>query len=124
MPAKKPPSSTSASSRMRASSMSCVPKGAPPDPWARSPPSPSSWKARRGYALSEEVPTPMTDNGESKTSAWNIPEFRPDLAFPKLTEEMVERLGSYGREETLPANIPLFTYGERQGDMFVVVDGE
>ena len=66
----------------------------------------------------------MTDNGESKTSAWNTPEFRPDLAFPKLTEEMVERLGSYGREETLPANVPLFTYGERQVDMFVVLDGE
>jgi thioredoxin reductase (NADPH) len=67
---------------------------------------------------------PMTDNGESKTSAWNVPDFRPDLAFPKLTEEMVERLGSYGREETLPANVPLFTHGERQVDMFVVLDGE
>ena len=66
----------------------------------------------------------MPDNGESKTSAWNVPDFRPDLAFPKLTEEMVERLGSYGREETLPANVPLFTYGERQVDMFVVLDGE
>ena len=67
---------------------------------------------------------PMTNNGESKTSAWNVPDFRPDLAFPKLTEEMVERLGSYGREETLPANVPLFTHGERQVDMFVVLDGE
>src|SRR6202051_1652160 len=66
----------------------------------------------------------MTDNGESKTSAWNTQEFRPALASPKLTEEMVERLGSYGREETLPANIPLFTHGERQVDMFVVLDGE
>ena len=66
----------------------------------------------------------MTDDGESKTSAWNVPDFRPDLAFPKLTEEMVERLGSYGREETLPANVPLFTHGERQVDMFVVLDGE
>jgi thioredoxin reductase (NADPH) len=33
----------------------------------------------------------------------DTPDFRPDLAFPKLTEEMVERLGSYGREEMLPA---------------------
>jgi len=66
----------------------------------------------------------MTDNGESKTSAWNTPDFRPDLAFPKLTEEMVGRLRSYGREETLPANVPLFTHGERQVDMFVVLDGE
>jgi thioredoxin reductase (NADPH) len=66
----------------------------------------------------------MADNGESKTSAWNTPDFRPDLAFPKLTEEMVERLASYGREETFPANVPLFTHGERQVDMFVVLDGE
>ncbi len=66
----------------------------------------------------------MTDNGESKSSAWNTPDFRPDLAFPKLTEEMVERVRSYAREETLPANVPLFTRGERQVDMFVVLDGE
>jgi thioredoxin reductase (NADPH) len=66
----------------------------------------------------------MTDNEESKTSAWNNPEFRPDLAFAKLTEEMVERMGSYGREETFPPNVPLFTHGERQVDMFVVLDGQ
>ena len=57
----------------------------------------------------------MADNGESKPSAWNNPEFRPDLAFPKLTEEMVERLLSYGREETFPANITLFTPGGAAG---------
>jgi len=66
----------------------------------------------------------MTDNAESKTSTWNNPDFRPDLAFAKLTEEMVERMGSYGREEIFPANVPLFTHGERQVDMFVVLDGE
>ena len=37
---------------------------------------------------------------------------------------MVERLGFYGREESFPANVPLFTPGERQVDMFVVLDGE
>ena len=66
----------------------------------------------------------MTDYGESKSSAWNTPDFRPDLAYPKLTEEMVERVRSYAREETLPANVPLFTRGERQVDMFVVLDGQ
>jgi thioredoxin reductase (NADPH) len=66
----------------------------------------------------------MTDNGDSKSSAWNTPDFRPDLAYPKLTEEMVERVRSYAREETFPANVPLFTRGERQVDMFVVLDGE
>jgi thioredoxin reductase (NADPH) len=66
----------------------------------------------------------MTDNVEPKPSAWNNPDFRPDLAFAKLTEEMVERIGSYGREEIFPANVPLFTHGERQVDMFVVLDGQ
>jgi thioredoxin reductase (NADPH) len=50
--------------------------------------------------------------------------FRPDLAFANLTKEMVERVGSYGREETFPTNVPLFTHGERQVDMFVALDGE
>jgi len=66
----------------------------------------------------------MTDDGDSRSSVWNTPDFRPDLAFPKLTEEMVERVRSYAREETLPANVPLFTRGERQVDMFVVLDGQ
>ena len=66
----------------------------------------------------------MTSNEESATSAWNTPDFRADLAFAKLTEEMVERMGSYGRVEIVPANVPLFTHGERQVDMFVVLDGE
>jgi thioredoxin reductase (NADPH) len=66
----------------------------------------------------------MTDKDKTETSAWNTPDFRPDLAFPKLTEEMVERLLSYGREETVPANVSLFTFGDRQVDMFVVLDGE
>ncbi len=66
----------------------------------------------------------MTDDGKTKSSAWNNPDFRPDLAFAKLTEEMIERLRAYGREESFPANVLLFTHGERQVDMFVVLDGE
>src|ERR1700747_3177218 len=37
---------------------------------------------------------------------------------------MVERLRPYGREETLPENLLLFAPGDRQVDMFVVLDGE
>ena len=66
----------------------------------------------------------MLENENSHNSAWNVPDFRPELAFPKLTEEMVERLRAYGREETVPANHSLFHRGERQIDMFVVLDGE
>jgi thioredoxin reductase (NADPH) len=65
----------------------------------------------------------MADKGND-ASAWSVPEFRPDLAFPKLTEDMVERMRAYGHEETFPANVPLFTHGERQVDLFVVLDGD
>jgi thioredoxin reductase (NADPH) len=51
-------------------------------------------------------------------------DFRRDLAFPTLTEEMVQRLQGYGREETVPANVTLYTPGDRETDMFVVLDGE
>ena len=62
--------------------------------------------------------------GNRNPLASNIPDFRPELAFPRLTEEMVERLRPYGREEVLPENLLLFTAGDRQIDMFVVLDGE
>lgn len=66
----------------------------------------------------------MSEEANNQAKAWNVPDFRPELAFPQLTEEMVERLRPYGREETFPANYPLFTHAERHVDMFVVLDGE
>ena len=50
--------------------------------------------------------------------------FRPDLAFPKLSGEMLQRLGSYGQEETVPKDTLLYTYGDRDTDMVVVLSGE
>jgi thioredoxin reductase (NADPH) len=49
--------------------------------------------------------------------------FRSDLAFQTLTEEMVRRLKGYGREEIVPQNVTLYTHGDRDSDMFVVLDG-
>jgi thioredoxin reductase (NADPH) len=66
----------------------------------------------------------MADKEKSPTSVSIDPEFRLDLAYPRLTEEMVERLHAYGQVETFPANVLLFSQGERQVDMFVVLDGE
>ncbi len=65
----------------------------------------------------------MVDEVKNDISAWNTPDFRPDLAFPTLTAEMVERLRAYGHEQTFPANFLLFGHGARQVDMFVVLDG-
>jgi thioredoxin reductase (NADPH) len=64
------------------------------------------------------------DQGNSHSNPWSVPDFRPELAFPKFTEDMVERLHAYGQEETFAANVTLFTPGERQVDLFVVLDGE
>jgi thioredoxin reductase (NADPH) len=50
-------------------------------------------------------------------------DFRRDLAFQTLTDEMVQRLRGYGREEIVPENVTLYTTGDRDTDMFVVLDG-
>jgi thioredoxin reductase (NADPH) len=49
--------------------------------------------------------------------------FRPEMAFPSLTEEMVTRLRAYGHEETLAAWTVLWSRGEREVDMFVILEG-
>ena len=51
-------------------------------------------------------------------------QFRTDLAFPRLSEEMLQRIVSYGHEETVAENTQLYTYGDRDTDMFVVLNGE
>jgi thioredoxin reductase (NADPH) len=65
-------------------------------------------------AMSDEqktgIPTPMTP-------------FRPEMAFPFLTEEMVVRLRAYGREEAVDAGVRLWSRGEREVDLFVVLHG-
>jgi thioredoxin reductase (NADPH) len=52
------------------------------------------------------------------------PDFRWELAFPELNEEMVERLRGYGDQETFSAGTRLYTHGDCRIDMFVVLDGE
>ena len=51
-------------------------------------------------------------------------DFRWELAFPDLTEDIVARLQAYGNQESFPAGAVLYTHGERKIDMFVVLDGE
>ena len=52
--------------------------------------------------LGEETLPSMPNEEQGKFSAWSVPDPRPDLAFPKLTEEMVERLRPFGLERDLP----------------------
>jgi thioredoxin reductase (NADPH) len=54
---------------------------------------------------------------------WVGADFRPELAFPHLTEDMIDRLRPYGTEERIRSGETLFTYGERVSDLFVILDG-
>jgi thioredoxin reductase (NADPH) len=53
-----------------------------------------------------------------------MPAFRPEMAFPALSDEMIERLHEYGREEIFPPETALFARGQREVDMFVVLEGK
>jgi thioredoxin reductase (NADPH) len=55
--------------------------------------------------------------------ASSVPPFRPDLAYPDLTYEMIDRLRAYGTVETVPDRTTLFVRDERQVDMFVIIEG-
>jgi len=64
-----------------------------------------------------------TQSNESPPTKEITPDFRRDLAFPTLSEEMVQRLRGYGQEEIVPQGAILYTQGDRNSDMFVVLDG-
>ncbi len=51
------------------------------------------------------------------------PYAREAQTYPRLTEEMIERIAPYGREQTLKAGAPLFERGDRAVDFFVVREG-
>ncbi len=50
-------------------------------------------------------------------------DFHWELSFPELTEEMTERLHSYGGRESFPAGTLLYSVGDRKVDMFVILEG-
>jgi thioredoxin reductase (NADPH) len=54
---------------------------------------------------------------------WVGTDFRHDLAFPELDEDMLARIRPYGRLENFTAGTILFTYGDREVDMFVILEG-
>ncbi len=49
--------------------------------------------------------------------------FRSEMAFPFLTDEMLVRLASYGKEVSCAAGTALWIRGEREVDFFVVLVG-
>ncbi len=72
----------------------------------------------------EFIPADLAASPEPVSSFNPNAEFRSDLAFPILSGEMLQRIGPYGQEETVPKDTCLYTYGDRDTDMFVVLTGE
>ena len=70
------------------------------------------------FGPSDDAQLIESSSGQAKGA-----DFRRDLAFPTLSAEMVQRLKSYGREETVSENTILYRQGDRDTDMFVVLDG-
>lgn len=48
---------------------------------------------------------------------------RPELAYPLLTEDMVNRLRGYGCEQMIPASTSICAAGTRDVDMYVILEG-
>jgi thioredoxin reductase (NADPH) len=67
----------------------------------------------------EEVATPAPVSPFNPNA-----DYRGDLAFPLLSAEVLQRIASYGQEETVAKDTCLYTYGDRDTDMFVVLTGE
>ena len=61
---------------------------------------------------------------EPSSSSNSDAAFRHDLAFPRLSDEMLQRLRSYGQEESVPEDACLYTYGDRDTHMIVILSGE
>ena len=53
----------------------------------------------------------------------DFPAFRPEMAFPPLTDAMVETIRGYASEVAAPAGVTIFACGDRGTDLFVIVEG-
>lgn len=61
--------------------------------------------------------------GNKEAKVTNIPRFQPELAFPKLNEGMIDRIRRFGEIEYRTKGERLFSQGERDTDLFVVLSG-
>ncbi len=65
----------------------------------------------------------MPDRTETSAAVPVLTTFRAEMAFPFLTDEMLVRLANYGREVVCDAGTGLWTSGEREVDLFVILEG-
>jgi thioredoxin reductase (NADPH) len=56
-------------------------------------------------------------------AAFDVPSFRPEMAFPYFTEDMIRCIRSYGTEAEYDNGAQVSMAGQREADMFVVLTG-
>lgn len=56
-------------------------------------------------------------------TAFDVPSFKPEMAFPCFTEDMIRCIRSYGTEAEYGNGTQVSTAGQREADMFVVLTG-
>ena len=65
----------------------------------------------------------LPESIDTATLAPSDPYRRAEQTFPKLTEEQLERIATYGVRESLAKGTATFTRGERSVDFFAIVRG-
>src|ERR1700761_1167536 len=75
------------------------------------------------FTIRRNLEARMFDEDNDAITPANVPKFRPDLAYPTLTDQMLARIRGYGQEFTYDPGTKLFERGGRKVDLFVVVRG-
>lgn len=65
----------------------------------------------------------MTNALSDASSLLDFPAFRPEMAFPLLTDDMIESIRGYASEVMEPAGTSIFSRGQHDIDLFVVLQG-
>jgi thioredoxin reductase (NADPH) len=60
---------------------------------------------------------------DDRAQVTNIPRFQPELAFPVLSPDMLQRVQRYGSIEEVEEGERLFSQGSRDTDLYVVLEG-
>jgi len=63
------------------------------------------------------------NNEQTRDSVTHMPALSAELASPRLTDDMIRRVRDYGTLVSVPKDSILFTLGEKEVDMFVILQG-
>jgi thioredoxin reductase (NADPH) len=74
-------------------------------------------------AKEQAIPNDDAQDNLRVTPKGATADVRSDLAFQTLTPEMIERIQGYGQIEEVPQDTILYTQGDRDTDMFVILEG-